>query len=252
MKKVLVLLFALLLLGSLAACDLIDSLPIPGGSDSSVPTVPPAPIFTPLPGFPELGLDPDSELDFEYTIVIDLPEITLIHHDLSGSDLLEPIMFQTFLGIDIAPVTIISAYDELVQENAFIFNDAWAIELYYFARRHENAVQSLIGSFEADVEGEWILPDSHLEISDLRTTKDQQTAFLAVTEELTNGMVRILLYMAQTVPDSNDVVVLDVVLFPHLWEAHDDVVLHELSQHIGLDLRTYLTPFVSQAAAEEI
>jgi len=245
MKKLLALLFAFLLIGTLAACDaIIDIFP------QGTPDPAPMPSFTPPIGFPELN--PELGSDLEFTIVTDLPEINLIYHDLEGSDLLEPIMLQTLLGIDVALVTIITTYDELVQEGGWIVNDAWAIELYYFARRHETAVQSLKASFAGDVEAEWIFPDSHLEIGDIRATEDHQMAFLAVIEELTNGVTRILLYMAQNVPDSNDVVILDVVLYPHLWEGHDDVVLYELSGHIGLDLREYLTQFLMQDAAVEL
>ena len=240
MKKVLLLLLAVLLLGSLAACDVVDSLPFPGGTTGEIS------------GPVGIAEPPAGLADLDFTIVTDLPEISLIYHDLDDSNLLESIMFRSFLGADIAPVTIISEYDELVHDNAYILNDAWAIELHYFARRHETAVQSVILSFEGDRDTEWIFPDSHLTMRDVRATEDHQMAFLAVTEELTNGAVRILLYIAQNVPGTNDVVILDVVLFPHLWEAHDDVVLHELSRHIGLDLRTYLTEFLLPGAAEEI
>jgi len=69
-------------------------------------------------------------------------------------------------------------------------------------------------------------------------------ALLVVTEELTNGEVLVMLYLAQNVPGSNDVVVLDILLFPHLWEEYDEEVLAELSQHIGLDLRAYISEFL--------
>ena len=241
MKKRLAVLLVILLIGTLAACDaIIDIFP------QGTPDPAPMPVFTPADGLP------DSDLDMELTVVTDLPEINLIYHDLADSDLLEPVMLQTFLGVDVAPVTIITTGEEPVREGGWIINDALAIELYYIARRHETAVQSLKASFLGDVEAEWIFPDSHLSIGDIRASEDHQMAFLAVTEELTNGITRILLYLAQNVPNSNDVVLLDVVFYPHLWESHDDIVLHELSQHIGLDLRTYLTDFLSQAGADEV
>jgi len=244
MKKCLVLLLAILLVGIFAACGGGGSSPIPEGLR---PPMSPLPTFTPPPGFPDLLTPSESEVS-GFTIVEDLPAINLINHDLSDSDLLEAVTFRTLLGAEIADVTIISEYDDLEHENAHIFNDAWAIELYYFARRHETAVESVIRSFEADVEAEWFFPDSHLEISDIRATSDHQMAHLVVIEEFTNGIVRVLIYMAQNVPGSNDVVLLDVVLYPHLWEEYDEAVLSELSFHIGLDLRVYLREFVEQQA----
>jgi len=241
MKKYLILLLVLLFVGTFAACNAIDSLPFPGGNNppASPPVIPPRPELPTLPDLSEFA-------DSGFTIVEDLPEISLINHDLGDSDLLEAVTFRTLLGAEIGDVTIISDYDILEHENASIFNDAWAIELYYFARRHETAVESVIKSFEADVEVEWFLPDSHLEISDVRATADHQMAFLVVIEELTNGVVRVFLYLAQNVPGTNDVVLMDVLMYPHLWEEYDDLVLSELSSHIGLDLRAYLRDFVVQ------
>jgi len=238
MRKYLVLLLAILLIGTFVACNVVDSLPIPG---SSTPV--PLPAVTPPVVLPELPELPGTEVS-GFTIVEDLPEITLINHDLRASDLLEAVTFRTLLGAEIADVSIISAYDTLEHENAYIFNDAWAIEIYYFARRHETAVESVIRSFEADVEAEWFFPDSHMDLSDIRATADHEMAFLVVTEELTNGVVRIHLYLAQNVPGSSDVVLMDVVLYPHLWEEFDEAVLSELSYHIGLDMRAYLREFV--------
>jgi len=104
----------------------------------------------------------------------DLPSINLINHDLSGSDLLEAVTFRTLLGAEIASVSIISDHEEFDHENAYIFVDAWGIWLYYFARRHETAVESVIRGFEEDIEEEWFLPDAHLVVSDVRTTAPQR------------------------------------------------------------------------------
>ena len=238
MKKCLVLLLVILLIGTFAAC---------GGSDTPTPPIPPAPgssgpsepeTATTLPG--EL---PEDEFS-DFTIIEDLSPINLINHDIGDSDLLDAVTFRTLLGAEIASVTIISEHEELEHENAYIFVDAWGIWLYYFARRHETAVESVIRGLEEDIEEEWFFPDSHLVVSDVRATADHQMALLVVTEELTNGEVLVMLYLAQNVPGSNDVVVLDILLFPHLWEEYDEEVLAELSQNIGLDLRAYISEFL--------
>jgi len=237
MKKYLVLLLVILLIGTFAAC---------GGSDTDTPPLPAPGSSGPLEPAEATTLPeelPESEVA-DFTIVTDLPAINLINHDLSGSDLLEAVTFRTLLGAEIASVTIISDHEELEHENAFIYVDAWAIELYYIARRHETAVESVIRAFEEDVEEEWFFPDSHLVVNDIRASADHQMALLVVTEELTNGEVLVLLYLAQNVPGSNDVVVLDILLHPQIWEEYDEEALRELSHHIGLDLRTYISEFL--------
>ena len=179
-----------------------------------------------------------------FTVVYDLPEgLNLIDHDLAGSALLEHAVLTNMLGMDVAAVTIVREA-ETIADRGYIFNDAWAIELYYFSRRHETAVETVAWSVNWDMEEGYFFEDSILTLGDIRATADGQTAVMAVFEELRSGHVRICLYLAQNVPDSNEVVLLDMALLLWLWEDHDHVVLAELSQHIGIDLGTYIDAFV--------
>jgi len=244
MKKLLVLLLAVLLIGTFAACDAI---PFLNDSGPSTPTLPPVPpnlfsIETENPFAPEGFFDTETD---GHTVIHDLPAISLIDHDLADSDILEPVVLRSVLGAEVATVTIISDWDDFFEDNGFILNDAWAIEIYYFHRRHETAVESVIRSFEADKEADYFFPDSHLTIGDVHASADENMALLSIIEELTSGHIRVLLYLAQVVPGSNDVVLMDLVFFPHLWEAQDDDVLAALSHHIGIDLSVYMSDFVS-------
>jgi len=254
MKKLLVLLLVLLLVGTLAACD---ALPFGGNNDTANGNdnddTPPQGIVT-LPA--ELPEDddyddetpddvPHTEQHGDFTVIHDLVGFTLIDHDLASSDLLEPLMLRSVLGAEFATVTIISDWEELIHENGWIFIDAWAIEIYYFTRRHETAVESVIGSFEADYESGYFFPDSYLALGDVHATPDENMAILSLVEELTSGHVRVLVYLAQVVPGTRDVVLMEFVFYPHLWEAQDEDVLSALSHHIGIDLSVYLSDFVS-------
>jgi len=192
--------------------------------------------------------DPVTELG-GFDVITDLSGLNLIDHDLTGSDMLEHTELTTFLrGVEFATVTIIS-YAETAEWNGVIFNDAWAIELYYFARRHESALEAVVWSANYDLDSGYFFSDSYLEIGSVRTSADHQTAYMVIVEEMRNGNVRICFYLAQNVPDTNEVVLLDIVLFLNLWDRHDDVVLAELSQHIGINLSTYMIDFFAGSFA---
>jgi len=243
MKKLILLLMAVLLIGSLSACAEMERL---------FPWLPEFGTAAPAED-PLLGEDAPSQIS-GHPVVYDLDDMNLINHDLDGSDLLEHITLYTTAGTESAIVTIISdgAYYEnweLQAGEGIIFVDAWSIELYYFSRRRETAAESVAWSFERDREDGYFIEDSVLTASPIRASADRQTAFLAVREELENGRVRVLLYLAQNVPDSNEVVLLDMVLFPGLWETqeeHNDAVLEAFSELIGIDLSVYLEEFAGR------
>jgi len=253
MKKLLVLLLALLLVGTLAACGAI---PFFGGNDTNTESeeaASPPPEITTLPAeIPDDIEDieipddvPDADEYDTFTIIHDLEGFNLVAHDVTDSDILELIMLRSVLDVNIAYVTIISDWDELIHESGWILNDARAIEIYYFTRRHETAVVSIIGSFEADYDAGFFAPDSYLALGDIHATPDEDMAIFSLVEEFVNGQVRVLVYLGQVIPVTRDVVLMEFVFYPHLWEARDNDILAALSHHIGIDLSVYLADFVS-------
>lgn len=248
MKKITVVVIIVLLAMLLSACGLW-SLRNPTTRIQPVPIPPPTQehVLPTLPA-PEPPLQGPSEV-VEFEVIEDLTGMNLIDHDLDGSTILEPIEFTTLLlGREFATVTIVS-YAELFVQDGFIFNDAWAIELYYFARRHESAVESVIWSAAADITEGYFFPDSVLTVGPVRASEDHQTAFMVIVEELRSGHMRICFYMAQNVPGTDEVVLLDVVLFPGLWERQDNIVLAELSRHFGVDLGVYIADYLHPDAS---
>ena len=184
-----------------------------------------------------------------HEVIHDLTGLNLINHDLGDSTLLEQITLRAILGRDLAEVLIIRDGD-LEEEDGHIFNDAWPIGVYYFSRRHETAVDSVLWSLEWDKESEFIEPDSVLTVGPVHADADEQTAMMAVLEEAADGFVFLHVYMAQNVPDSSDVIVLDIWLALGLFETQDGRTLAELSDHIGVDFEALITEFAGHLLLE--
>jgi len=206
--------------------------------------------------------DFDEEFEFvdvtpdraDYEIVHTLTDLNLIDHDLGEDDtLLEQTTLRTLLGRDIAEVLILRD-GELDEESGHIFsnNDSWTMGLYYFTRRHETAIDSVLWSLEFDKESGFLEPNSILTVGPVRTDVEEQTAAVVVLEESTMGDVFLHIYMAQNVPGSNEVVLLDVWLVLGFLEAQDERILAELSDHIGMDFHALITEFAGHLLPEEV
>lgn len=220
MKKRLFALVLLALVVTFTAC---------GGSDDDAAETPPVE-------------DEVIEID-GFDVARGLPAITLVNHDVTDSDTLETFPFRTVMGQELAQVTVISG-GNIEDENGWVFNDAWAIELYYFTRRHETAAEAIAWTVTWDIDEGFFLDDSVLTVSPLHVSADGSSAMLTVLEEARSGQIYVAIYLAQSLPDSNDVVVLDILLFLEIWETYDDAVLEELSALIGLDLAAIVEALV--------
>jgi len=188
-----------------------------------------------------------------YEIVHDLTDLNLIDHDLDDSALLEQISLYTFLRRAIGDVLLIRDGDTDAEPGHILNgNDTWSIGLYYFTRRHESAVDSALWSMEFDKADGFIAPDAVLTVGPVRVGAEEQTAVVAVLEENVFGDVFLHVYMAQNVPGSNEVVVLDIWLSLAFLEARDMQILAELSAHIGIDFASYITEFAGHLLPEEI
>jgi len=175
-----------------------------------------------------------------FDIITNLSGLNLINHDLTNSTLLQYLTLNDTAGNKMAAVAIVSS-GENITDDGHIFNDAGAIELYYFARNNETAVESVIWSATADIEEiEFFSDDSDLSIGAIRASADHGTAYLTIIEEMADGSVIVCFYIAQNVPSSNGVILLDIVLHTYLWNNDSDAVLAELSELIGINLSSYL------------
>ena len=258
MKKLLALLLAVLLIGFFAACagtpDNTDT-----GNDEPTPTPAPAEDVVASPE-PEDAASPDNLDPFpedrpaspedlvifpeaDPLIIHDLAPISLFNHSLD-SDLLESITLRSPDGDEVANVLIINDWDDLTHIDGHIFNDAWAIEIYYFAREGGTAAQNVLESFEADKRSDYFHQGSRITMGDIHTNADESMASLSLVEEFENGNVRVLLYLAQALSDTDDFVLMELVFYPHLWESIDSDILAALSHYIGIDMSVYLADFI--------
>ena len=174
-----------------------------------------------------------------FEVITNLPGLNLIEHNLAGSAFLESITLNNTAGRKMATVTIVRNGETTVSEGQ-ISNDAGAIELYYFPRGNETAVEAVIWSANEDIITGYFDEDSTLTIGSIRAREDHQAAYLTIVEKMTNGVVIVCFYIAQNVPNSRDVVLLDIVLFTNLWDSEASAVLAELSGQIGINLGAYL------------
>ena len=243
MKRKLILLALLALLAfAFTACSSEDDTP---AGETVAET--PAPTETAAPneeeGPPSRDV-PAAQNDED--IIFDLSAINLIDHDLGANSLFEHTTLYTIFGFPGSTVSIVSEA-ELFYDNGFIFNDAWAIELYYFAMFGETAVETVIWSVEEDLDMGYFFDDSELTFLPIRASADSTMAYTVIFEQMSatwDNWRRICFYIAQNVPGSQEVVLLDVVLFLDLWEDHiDDPVLAELSALIGIDFASYIVQF---------
>jgi len=175
----------------------------------------------------------------DFDVVENLSYINLIDHDLGELSSLRLVPFFD----SHANVTVI-ADGTFDVKGGTIINDAWAIEIYYFTRSGETALESVAWSASFDKE-HYFSPHSNLEIGQIHTSPDHQTAFLAIVDE-SDDWPQVCIYIAQNIDGTDLVVVMDIVLLPLLWESQDDIVLAELSWHIGVDLSDYTRSFGGQ------
>ena len=73
----------------------------------------------------------------------------------------------------------------------------------------------------------------------LRLSADNQTAVFGLNFELRGEPNAVYIYLLQSIPDSDYLLYLLLILFPNDWRAEDTGVLEELSAQIGIDLIAY-------------
>jgi hypothetical protein len=168
---------------------------------------------------------------------VGLDQVNLLQHNLANSIHLESVPFTNEAGLEVARVSIIKD-GETVIDNELIVNDAWAIELYYFTFTEGSAIEAVAWSAEMDITM-GLFEDASLIYNPIQCTPDHTQAYLAMLAEW-SGVQVVYMYLAQSIPNTPYVMILDIVLIPHLWENEDNAVLAELSNQIGLDLSVYL------------
>ena len=171
-------------------------------------------------------------------VVFDLSGLNLINHNLADSVLLTSVELlgnQVIVvdGVDLDQQDVSILDNDTVYA---IFNDAWAIELYYFTRRSGNAVDAVAWSARRD-DVHFLDDEATLDVGIIRANADSTTALMSMRSDSEDI---VLLYLAQNLPGSNNVIVLDIVVYMFLLEEGDDALIAELSNYLGVDLSQYI------------
>lgn len=177
------------------------------------------------------------ELDMIYDLVG--LRLTLLDHDLSDSSFLESHVLQSPSGLR-QNVTVITDGDLHEIGPDEIFWDAWAIELYYSLVPGNNAASVI-----TDAAAFALLGDP-LHVGLLWTNIDYQKAMLGIVSD-TFGFSVGALYLAEAIPDTEYVLLLELLLFSELLDDMDFDILDELSAHIGIDLAEHIADLFDEA-----
>ena len=247
MKKLAILLIALLLIGTLAACQTQPAPPeeedeevlrgVVEGADEE-----PDDIQEESPEEPDEEPDTGPVENSDDDIVYDLPDLTLIGHDLADSQLFE----SATLSLDLVG-------EETVQVIVFREGDTWegmgfldsflgGVELFYAVFPEElatiglTAVDMLSGMIAGGLAYEDELAPS--DISAIHATADGKTALFAAASPEQYDEVGILL--VQQIPGTDTILMMSILLDLMFWEESDELVLAGLSEYIGFDLRAFV------------
>ena len=201
-------------------------------------------MFSDFGGDFDFGSGLGTDREFIYNIVYDLAGLNLIDHTLPADSLLQTVALPDgFEGENI--VTIIAEVDFFVGE--------WEINggndrlwLYYVSWYDMDAVEAVKWMAEND-RAAFFYDDSQLMFSDLRTNRDYTMAVMAIGEISADGLERYLcIYIAQVIPETEDVILLDLTLFMDIMWEEDYEIVAELGEHIGVDLLAFVSELLGQ------
>ena len=180
--------------------------------------------------------------------VYDLEGLNLLDHDLSGSEILESITLCALSFSAVGPAVTIIGGGALDETPLRLSNWTYGIALIYYVNHAETtaeAVDWMLGHIEATA-----APNT-ITVHSIRASADNQTAVIQTYGECRAGLQRIWVSLMQAVPDSGEVVILELILTPSMWTAFSSTVLTELSDYFGIDLWAYADGLPRVDAAQD-
>ena len=190
--------------------------------------------FRPDMEAPDVGNQGGSE---DVHILHDLALLSLVGQYVHEGSLLELAALGNGQGGEHSVLVV--AGQERTQGETHIFCGTDAVEMYYTSLAHLDAVEAILQAVVAD-RVDLFLPDSTLNFGTLRTDADRRIAAMGIAERTTAGLDRVRIYLSQVIPETGDVIRLELSLYTTLFTDIDDLIIAELSVHIGLDLNAYI------------
>ena len=190
----------------------------------------------------------NTMVDAGFIVQFGLADIFLLNQKLENDSLLDTIMFEAprFINNQLGTVPIIANDDRLMRWGGGIFNRSNnsanpPISIFYFHAEHMTALEAVIWSIERDFLDAGFMPGAILSFGTIRSndTFDMATGYFR--EDLGLGMWRYWIYVAQQIPGTSDIVILDIIISPFHWNEtqwgdYEMAILAELSRHINVDL----------------
>ncbi|MCL2842293.1 MAG: hypothetical protein FWE28_02335 [Oscillospiraceae bacterium] len=240
MKKLAILLIAVLLIGALAACQASNerdyeeereevARAVAEESDPAYEQMPEEELDEPEE--PESEEQADVPLNLDDAVVYDLTGLTLFNHDLGDSTLFEHADLYDMDSEMSVQVAIFQDGDTLEDETA-VESSLGGIGLFYLTPGF--TAEEMLHSWIADLyryADEGGTPET---TSVVRASADRQTALFAVSSP--DEYDEVFIVLVQDMPGMEVAVIMGVLLDLTVWEAEDDAILAELGTHIGVDL----------------
>ena len=186
-----------------------------------------------------------------FIVQFGLGNVFLLNQKLEDGSVLETIMFEAprFINNQIGTVPIMANDARLLRWGGGILNRSNdtanpPITINYLHAENMTALEAVIRSVIRDVQAGVFMPGAWLDFGTIRSSDRFDMATGYFREELGLGMWRYWLYVAQEVPGSGDIVMLNIVLSPFHWNEtqwgeHERSILAELSRHINVDLKRF-------------
>ena len=193
----------------------------------------------------------DMMVDAGFIVQFGLKDIFLLNQKLEDDSLLETIMFEAprFINNQLGTVPIIANDERLSRWGGGIINRSNntanpPITIYYFHSENMTALEAVVWSIERDIQAGAFMPGAWLNLGTIRSSDSFDMATGYFREELGLGMWRYWIYIAQDVPNTNDIVILDIIISPFHWNEtqwgeYEQALLAELSRHINVDLKRF-------------
>lgn len=185
--------------------------------------------------FPDLGGAFGDEFDdgpgpLVYDVVYDLAGLNLVGHNLPANSLLQTVALPDGFGGE--HIVTVAAGDPFFPEEWSLDSGTERLWFRYISWYNMEAAEAVNWMAKND----WEIFYSEMTVSAMHTNAEYSLAIMA-GEVLADGVDQyVFIYMAQVIPETEDVVLLDMTLAMDFLGEEEYAVIAEFGEHIGVDL----------------